>query len=70
MLRAVVACYRRYLPASPDSEPFAELIEGLDEPAWQRLLERVPAQIAEREPAEFGRYAGVSALDLGRSARA
>ena len=54
MLKAVAGMYRRLLPPTPQSDRYAELIEGLDEPAWQRMLEDIPPEIAQADPSELG----------------
>lgn len=64
MLRAVVRLYREHLPAEPGAESFAHLIESLDGDSFRTLLERVPDEIASREPREFDRYEGVTASEL------
>ena len=64
MLQTMVAMYRRYLAPSADADAFCALIETLDQAAWDRLVDRVPAAIAEREPYEFGDWCGVSAAEL------
>jgi hypothetical protein len=69
MLRTMVAMYRRYLPADEATEPFCTLIESLDQAAWDRLVERVPDEIATREPYEFGDWCGVDAKRLDDLAR-
>jgi hypothetical protein len=69
MLRQMVRMYRTYLPPEPDADRMAELIERLDEEAWQRLARDVPPAIAERDPAEFSRWRGVSTDALLERAR-
>ena len=69
MLRKMVQMYRVYLPASPAADRFAAFIDSLDEEAWERLQENIPAAITGREPAEFGRFDGVTAAELTRCAR-
>ena len=64
MLRSVVGFYRDSLPPDPTAEPFAELIESMSEEGFQRLLERIPAAIADRDPAEFEEFKGVTASEL------
>ncbi len=64
MLKAVTGMYRRLLPPSAAADPFAELLERLDEDAWQRLLAAIPAAIASGDPADFGDRAVVAAEDL------
>lgn len=64
MLKSIADMYRRLLPADDAADQFAALIEGLDEAAWARLLERIPTEITERAPRSFGDWAGVSAETL------
>ena len=64
MLKAMVGMARHYLPSHARGNPFAELIDDLDESRWNRLVESVPAAIADREPHTFGGWAGVSAAEL------
>ncbi len=66
MLQSIVTLYRHYLPADPDAEEFAEWIESLDEAAWNRLLDAIPAAIAEADPADFTRSSPVSVAQLAR----
>ncbi len=68
MLQAIVGMYRAYLPAEDHAEGFAAFIESLDEQAWNRLVENIPAGITQREPAEFGGFSGVSADELRAAA--
>jgi hypothetical protein len=68
MLQAIVRMYREYLPPSPDSEPFADFIESLEEEEWSRLVESVPAAIAECEPFELGAETLVPAESLREAA--
>jgi hypothetical protein len=55
---------KRYLPDDQHASGFAALIESLDEASWNRLSNRVPSAIAEREPLEFDAFDGVSAEQL------
>ncbi len=64
MLKSVVAMYRKYLPPSPDAEPFAELIESMTETQWQHLAGHVPTAIAEADPASFHDFRPVTAGQL------
>lgn len=68
MLQKIVAMYRKYLSEDPSANGFATLIDALDEAAWQRLQDNIPAGITSREPAQYVEYAGVSAEELTRSA--
>ncbi len=69
MLQAMVSMYRRYLPSDERAESFADLIDSLDAAAWDRLVERVPEEIADREPHTFGDWRGVTAERLRDLAR-
>ena len=64
MLQVVAAMYRKYLPAEAGATELADFLESLTEEQWTYLSEHVPAAIAEREPAEFNRFRGVSVADL------
>jgi hypothetical protein len=64
MLQSVVQISRAYLPPSGASEEFARFVETLDEPAWQRLVSRVTAEIADRDPGEFDLFDTVSVAQL------
>jgi hypothetical protein len=64
MLQALTRVYRTYLPPRDAAEPFANFIESLDEASWQRLLENIPKEIAEADPATFESFAGVDADTL------
>ncbi|MGI9626026.1 MAG: hypothetical protein ACR2QM_04260 [Longimicrobiales bacterium] len=68
MLKSVTRLYRGELPSSPLSEPFAGLIERLDEGSFRELAANVPAQIADRDPSGFDDFVGVSADDLAGAA--
>lgn len=64
MLQSIVGFYRHYLPANPESGTFAAFIEELDEDSWHRLVDSIPAEIAEADPTRFGDHAPVTAADL------
>lgn len=70
MLKAIVKMYREYLPPDPEAEPFAALLESLEEESWNRLTEAVPEAIANREPFELGSEVLVSAETLRAIAEA
>ena len=68
MLQSVVSLYRRELPASDRSEPFAQLVKRLDTDSFRTLTANIPKEIVDREPMEFDDFGGVSALDLAEAA--
>ncbi|MBW2713954.1 MAG: hypothetical protein JRC77_09415 [Deltaproteobacteria bacterium] len=68
MLQSAVRFYRELLPVDETSESFARLIESLDESSFQHLLENIPEEIANREPATFETFDEVSAEELHRRA--
>ncbi len=67
MLKAMVGMYRHYLEATPAESGFADFIDGLDEAAWERLQDNIPAGITDREPADFVDYEGVTVADLQKA---
>jgi len=68
MLRMAVAFYRTYLPPDETGESFGQLIEALDKDAFEALLDSLPPQIAEGEPAGFDDFRGVTAAELAHRA--
>jgi len=64
MLKAMVGMYRHYLDATDAESEFADFIDGLNEAAWERLQENIPAGITDREPTEFVEFDGVTVEDL------
>ena len=64
MLKGIVAMYRKYLPPNPESDSFAEFIDGLDENTWNTIVDCVPAAIADPEPDVFSRFNEVKPRDL------
>lgn len=64
MLQSMVGMYRRYLEPDPTADAFAAFVEDLDETSWGRLLETIPAAIADGDPQEFGEFDGVTVDEL------
>ncbi len=64
MLKSIAAMSRKYLPAQESGNAFALLVESLDEENWNRLVDRTPSAIANRDPLTFEEFSGVSADDL------
>lgn len=64
MLKSIVAMYRNYLPANPDANRLADMIESLSEAEWSYLTQNVPEAIANGEPTEFDRIRPASVDDL------
>ena len=69
MLRSVAAMYRRYVPADPDADRLADLIESMTDAEWAHLSEHVPAPIAEGDPTTFDGVREVSVEQLARAMR-
>lgn len=69
MLQAITKMYRTYLPQTSAASEFAAFIDGLDDDAWERLLNNIPTAITEREPIEFAGFADVGVAELVRAAR-
>lgn len=64
MLKSVARMYRKYLPPNPASGAFARFIEALDEAMWLGLVDNVPPEIVERDPAEFDDTNRVTVAEL------
>lgn len=64
MLRMVARFYRAYLPPEQSADEFARFVEVLDQSAFDRLVDAVPAEIADGDPTGFHRFGGVSVKDL------
>lgn len=69
MLKSIVKMYRKYFEKKPQTEEYAQLIEGLSEEGFMDLLDHIPREILEREPYEFTEYDRVKASDLVASNR-
>jgi len=68
MLQSMVQMYGRYLEPDAVADEFAAFIAGLDAESWGRLLDAIPASIAEGDPQDFGVFAGVTVDELRRAA--
>ena len=64
MLKSIAQMYHKYLAEEDEAQAFAEFVEELDEDQWNKLLNHIPQQILNREPAEFGTYNGVTVSAL------
>ncbi len=64
MLQATAAMYRKYLPANPVSDEFADFIENMNETQWQKLVQKVPKKIAEGDPSDFHKFDEVKVHQL------
>jgi hypothetical protein len=64
----VARFYRKYLPPNAVADGFAQLIESLDQGAFDRLLRDLPGAIADADPATFTEFEGVSAAELRKRA--
>jgi hypothetical protein len=67
MLKAMVGMYRHYLDETVAESEFADFIDGLDEEAWERLQNNIPAGITDREPAEYVHFDGVTVAQLKKA---
>lgn len=70
MLQSAAAIYRHYLPASPRAEEIAGFLDSLDDDSWSRLVNSVPAAIADADPSGFGDEPNIDVEELERLARA
>lgn len=64
MLKSISLMYRKYTETHNESENFSDFIDLLSEEQWDKLVENVPDDIAEREPVEFELFKGVKVSDL------
>ena len=63
MLHSIAGFYRKYLPANKASDNWAEFIESFDQETWDKLLDDMPEEIENAEPADLGKkLAEVSSL--------
>lgn len=69
MLQSVAQMYRKYLPPNPKSDAFAHFVESLDESAWDALLNNIPQEIADGDPARFGHFDAIGPEDLAKALR-
>lgn len=66
MLQSIVGLYRRHLPVTESADGFADLIDELEPSTFYGIVDRLPSELADREPREFEDYGGVTAKQLGR----
>lgn len=66
MLQSIVGLYRTHLPATAGADGFADLIDRLEPSTFYGIVDRLPSELADREPREFEGYDGVTAEQLGR----
>lgn len=64
MLKSISEMYKKYLPQNNEADDFAELINYLSEEKWNKLLENIPKEIAEKEPYEFDLFNDIKASKL------
>lgn len=64
MLKKMVLMYDKYLPEKSESNDFAEFIMELDEQKWDKLIDNIPALIAEGNPADFDKFNEVKVTEL------
>ena len=53
MLKSIVKIYKRYLPFNEKSEKLANVINGLDEDAWEKLLDKIPEKNIGKKVDDF-----------------
>lgn len=64
MLKSISKMYRKYTGTNKESESFSNFIDSLSSEQWDKLVEKIPESIAEREPLEFGLFNDVRVSDL------
>lgn len=64
MLKSISKMYRKYTGKNQESESFSNFIDSLSNEQWDRLVEQIPYEIANREPLEFASFKGVTVIDF------
>jgi hypothetical protein len=64
MLNSAAAMYRHYLPAEPEPDRLAGMIEAMTEEQWRHLSGNVPAAIGDGNPLRFGEERPVTVDEL------
>lgn len=64
MLKMIANMYYKYLPENKEADEFAAFIEKLDREKWDKLIENIPEEIAEGEPAKFDTFNSIKVQDL------
>ena len=66
MLQAIAKMNRHYFPAVAKTNEFVGFIESLDEEAFNRILDKIPHSITEKNPDAFTEYDGARVADFTR----
>lgn len=66
MLRSIAKMNQRYFPGNAPKNEFVAFVESLDEDSFNRILERIPRNITDREPDAFTEYDEVRVADFVR----
>ena len=66
MLKAIAKMNHRYLTDNYGSNEFVTFIESLDEGAFNRILQKIPTKITDRNPDAFSDYDEVRVVDFRR----
>lgn len=66
MLKSIAKMNQRYFPGASASNEFVTFVESLDEDTFNRILERIPQKITDREPDAFTEYDEVRVVDFNR----
>jgi len=64
MLKSISKMYRKYSGKHQESESFSDFIDSLSNEQWDKLVEKIPDGIANREPFEFDSYKNVTVIDF------
>ncbi len=67
MLKMIANMYYKYLPQNAEADEFAEFIENLNRQQWDRLVENIPEEIAEGEPANFDTFNNITVQDMKKA---
>lgn len=64
MIQSITKFYEVHASRTPEGDQFSSFIKQLNQNNWQKLVDNVPVEIAEKNPAEFSTYKGVSVKDF------
>ena len=67
MLKMIANMYYKYLPQNAEADEFAGFIENLNRQQWDQLVENIPEEIAEGEPANFDTFNNITVQDLKKA---
>ncbi len=64
MLKSIVKIYKKYFQPNKQSDEFSAFIDALDANEFNKVLDNIPSNILNKEPAGFTNYDKITAADL------